>query len=217
MINIERLYAMPTMQKVEGGYAYPEQYIRNLYSFENKIFYFASETLCEEIPSYLIPIITSLIEAQTTDLETDLINKSDELLSQVANKLSELELKITNANSAFISDIEVFKVDIDKNVIELNNINKIEILAEINEKLNTLNSILDNIQSVVDVAVDKKLVDVYTNFDVVVKQLVADNVKLIEQDVKNSGNKFKITEIAMLKETGLDIADIIQLRKEGMI
>jgi len=42
-------------------------------------------------------------------------------------------------------------------------------------------------------------------------------VKLIEQDVRNSGQKFKITEIAMLKETGLDIADIVELRKQNMI
>ena len=186
---------MPTMHKVEDGYAYDDKLVGNFYTFEGKIIFFSANNKCEEIPGYLIPLITSLVENQTTDLEIDLVSKFDESSSTLSDQLE----NFSNSLSEVKSEI------------------KSEILENINSKLATLNTITEKIDVIVSEAVDKKLVDVYTNFDLVVKQLVADNVKLIEQDVRNSGQKFKITEIAMLKETGLDIADIVELRKQNMI
>lgn len=198
-MNIEKLIAMPTHQKVEDGYAYDPKYIGKVYQVEDKIVYFKEKSVVD------FPV---------------------ELFKAVERSI------LNNVKENYISkdELEEFKKEINDNLSKKINNVKNEFENSLNSVVNSITTVSDNISELITIkdnvvlkdnlneTVDKKLTDVYNNFnkvtDRLVKEAVAEGLKDSKRDTTG---KLKMSSLIMLKELGMDATEIKTLAESGLI
>ena len=88
----------------------------------------------------------------------------------------------------------------------------LEVMKQIEDVKNRtdLNDVITN-------KIDDKLTDVYKNFKAVTGDLVREQVQILENDIRLKSNKLTISQIAMFREMGLTIENVIDLKKNNML
>lgn len=197
-MNIETLYIMPQMVRVEGsseddgGYEYPEKFQNSIFVINDKIVIFEKRKYHE----YPLALVTALISIISKDFITNEILL--EFKESIINDLSEQFNKDDELRNGLIS-------------LERNSLDKIS------ELQSNLNHISNNIKKYASETVNAELEIVYKNFETAIANIVKEEVDKIKQEIILSENKLKPGQIMLYKEMGLPLEDIIKLKQQNLL
>jgi len=193
-MNIETLYIMPQMIRVEGsseedgGYEYPEKFQNSIYIINDKIVLFEKRKYHE----FPIALINALINIISKDFITT------EYLNNVVDDFS----KTFNNEEKFRNGL----ISLEKNSLE-----KITLLQS------ELDNISNNVKKYTTEMVNSELEIVYKNFETAISNIVKEEVNKIKQELVLSENKLKPGQIMLYKEMGLPLEDIIKLKQQNLL
>lgn len=191
------LHILPSMVRVEAGpgedsgYEYPEQYHGKTFVLDDKVITFDKRSY-KEFPLSTYNLINSTIIEELKNYIIEIFNDYNTKLENQQNQIVELKSNLSSINDE-IKAVENKLESIIKSHNEPIDISSIQ--AALNETLH------DEI-----VTVKQELID-----------SIDEKVNNIKSNIEISANKLKFSELAMLKELGLPIEDIIQLKKNGMV
>lgn len=224
--TIPEIKELPKLERNEarGGFAYPEEFIGNIYKHHNKLVFFSEKTM-EEASLGMVNLLISIIKDSSFD-NSEMTKRQDDL----ENAFEQFETDVLELIEKIKTDIEIPEFDTDSIKLELSikvekaikDLNhKIEIKLEENnlemfKELEKLKS-RDDLSDIISSKVDQKLTDVYNNFKVVTENLVKEEVRKIEEEIKSKANKLTVSQIAMFREMGLSVEHIIELKKNNML
>lgn len=191
-MTIEKLHVIPAHEKVEDGYAYNEKYIGNVYQHKDMLVYFREKSTLEfpikVFETYKNLILDELSET-TSNLESE-INTMESQYSDISQILDRLNSRLTN--------IEVI-------VKGLN--------SEPKEELNK-----EDIGNIINIIIDKKLTEVYNNFNSVTHKLVTEAItEALKDSKRDQSGKLKMSTLMMAKEMGLTPEEIIKYSENGLL
>lgn len=191
-MTIEKLHVIPAHEKVEDGYAYNEKYIGNVYQHKDMLVYFREKSTLEfpikVFETYKNLILDELSET-TSNLESE-INTMESQYSDISQILDRLNSRLTN--------IEVI-------VKGLN--------SEPKEELNK-----EDIGNIINIIIDKKLTEVYNNFNSVTHKLVTEAItEALKDSKRDQSGKLKMSTLMMAKEMGLTPDEIIKYSENGLL
>lgn len=193
---IHQIFEIPGMEQLEGSedYGYTEEYVGKLCKFQDKYILFKEKSF-EEFPCALIDIVLKAAN-ENSITEEQLDAKLDEMHSIVSDSKSTLE-SIVNSSS---QDSHIKTKALEKKVDEFS-------------------SKITNLQSpeAVRAIVSKELTTVYENYEKVMKKLIHDKATELSKEIKEAANKLQPMDIMMYKKLGMDLPEIIQLAKAGLI
>jgi len=193
-MTIEKLHVLPTHEKVEDGYAYNEKFIGKVYQYKDLLIYFKEKSIVE------FPI---KIFEEYKELIINEINQNNKDIKDSISMITDQELNSTKL--LIQSQID----SINKQIINLEN------------EFNTLKEQLptkEDISSIINVIVDKKLTEVYNNFNSVTQKLVTDAINDALKDSKrDQSGKLKMSTLMMAKEMGLTPDEIIKYSENGLL
>ncbi|MBC8427410.1 MAG: hypothetical protein H8D97_00815 [Proteobacteria bacterium] len=196
---IHQIFEIPGMEQMEGtkDYSYPKEYQRRLCKYQDKYILF-KERSYDEFPCELIDII--LQTASENQVESITKEQVDMKMSDIISNIHDISAKSTN-------DIIKVKSEIRSNI------NSLE------QKLNLIISDINHLQSpeTVQAIVSKELTAVYENYEKVIKQLIQTKAEELAKEIKDAGNKLDPMNVAMFKKLGMEISEIIQLAKAGLL
>jgi len=182
---------MPAHEKSEDGYAYNDKYVGNVYQFKDVLIYFREKSALE------FPI--KIFEAY-----------KDTILEELTENTSELESNIDTIESQYS---ELSRI-LDRLNSRLSNIETIIKQAE--PKSEELNK--EDIGKLINIIIDKKLTEVYNNFNTVTHKLVTDAItEALKDSKRDHTGKLKMSTLMMAKEMGLAPDEIIKYSKEGLL
>jgi hypothetical protein len=239
--EIPEIKELPKLERNEEkeGFTYPPEYIGNVYKHNGKLIFFNEKTV-EEASIGMINLLVSLI-SKAKDDESEVIQTQKnlesefkvfelnvvELIKRVEStfenyvQIDKLNQFITNNNYitkeefdsiskeyALINDVDKYSKHIEQ---EFTNSN-LEIFKQIEELKNR-----SDLKDIISSKVDEKLVDVYNNFKQVTENLVREEVRKIEDEIKLKSNRLTASQIIMFKEMGLSIENIIELKKSNLL
>lgn len=189
---IEKLHAIPAHEKVEDGYAYNEKYVGNVYQHKDMLVYFREKSTLEfpikVFETYKNLILDELSET-TSNLESE-INTMESQYSDISQILDRLNSRLSN--------IEVI-------VKGLN--------SEPKEELNK-----EDIGNIINIIIDKKLTEVYNNFNSVTHKLVTEAItEALKDSKRDQSGKLKMSTLMMAKEMGLTPEEIIKYSENGLL
>jgi len=222
--KIEKLHLMPKLERYESqeegedsGYRYSDKYRNKIFLFENKIIVFDNKTFVE-VPVAIVELLLNVLGDKFISPDT---------LSKVIDSVNQTILEINGRVlvqeqidiSSIEENIEVIKSDAeDMQNLTMSELSKlreqIDVLSKSNADLEKLNNDFSN---TISSMVDEKLIDVHKNFQLVVNNLVSAEVNKIKGSIIENSNKLKPGVIMIYKEMGLDINQIIELKKADMI
>jgi chromosome segregation ATPase len=237
--QIPELKELPKIERNEerGGFLYPTEYIGNIYRHNNKLIFFG-EKVMEEASIGMINLLVTLIKEATEDNDesTQRINAIEASLEQldgsISSSLEDQTLEINKLHKK-ISSISGYKEyddsGINNQIADLNanltyiqkDITKIQSeletsSLEIMKRIEEIRNRTD-LNDIISDKIDAKLTDVYQSFKSVTGDLVREQVQILENDIRLKSNKLTISQIAMFREMGLTIENIIDLKKNNML
>jgi hypothetical protein len=239
--EILEIKELPKLERNEEkeGFTYPPEYIGNVYKYNGKLIFFNEKTV-EEASIGMINLLVSLI-SKAKDDDSDIIQTQKNLeaefkvfelnvielirriesnfekyveidklnsYSTTSNYISKEEFDTISKEYALINDVDKYSKHIEQ---EFTN-NNLEIFKQIEELRNR-----SDLKDIISSKVDEKLVDVYNNFKQVTENLVREEVRKIENEIKIKSNKLTASQIMMFKEMGLSIENIIELKKSNLL
>jgi len=196
-MNIETLYIMPQMVRVEGsseddgGYEYPERFQNAIFIINDKIVLFEKRKYHE----YPISLINALIDIISKEFITN------ETLLEIKEYINDLSERL-NKNDEFRNDLVS---------LECKSLNKIS------ELQSNLNIISDDIKKYTSEMVNSELEIVYKNFENAISNIVKEEVEKIRHEISLVENKLKPGQIMLYKEMGLPLEDIIKLKQQNLL
>lgn len=201
MHNIETLHVMPQMIRVEGvidgdgGYEYPEKFQNNVFVINDKIVFFEKRKY-QEFPFTLInALIQSISKSFISNTVLDEFKES--LIEQISDFIS------SNSND---TDIRNALVSLEKNSLE-----------QIEELKSELLDISKNTKKYAEDTLNTELELVYKNFETAISNIVKEEVNKVKSEIMINENKLKPGQIMLYKEMGMELDDIIRLKKENML
>lgn len=213
-MNIEKLVAIPNHQKVEDGYAYDSKYVGKIYQHDNKIIYFKEKSY-EDYPIELFQAIEDSILKDIEEKYVSIETMNVIIDTKTVDIKNEYDKAFDELKKEYDSRIDKFREEIKKNITSI-----IETMSSVSGDVNSLIGKKDSIVFKEDLSdmVDEKLTDVYNNFNNVTERLVKEAVSDGLKDSKrDTTGKLKMTSLVMLKELGMDAAEIKALAESGLI
>jgi len=201
MHNIETLHVMPQMIRVEGvidgdgGYEYPEKFQNNVFVINDKIVFFEKRKYQE----YPFTLINALIQSISKSFISN--NVLDEFKESLIEQISDF----ISSNSNDI-DIRNALVSLEKNSLE-----------QIEELKSELLDISKNTKKYAEDTLNTELELVYKNFETAIANIVKEEVNKIKSEIIINDNKLKPGQIMLYKEMGMELDDIIRLKKENIL
>jgi len=185
--NIEELVVLPTLEKCEGGYFYPEKYQNKLYRHGSSLMYITA-TATDELQIPLIEALYGSIESGITDDVREAIsNSSDSAKFETVNiQIEQILEQIDKLQSEGSERFEA--ADSDKNSI-------IDDFCTMQDRIANL----ENSKPSINLEIIQKIID-----------------KKFEDAPARVG-KIKISTLSMLKESGFSIDEISELAKSDLI
>lgn len=197
-MNIETLYVMPQMVRVEGsseddsGYEYPEKVQNSIFIINEKIVIFEKRKY-HECSLALVTALVNIISKEFITSE-DLVDFKETIINEVSEQFN----KDDELRNGLIS-------------LERNSLDKIS------ELQSNLNHISNNIKKYAAETVNAELEIVYKNFETAIANIVKEEVDKIKQEINLSENKLKPAQIMLYKEMGLPLEDIIKLKQQNLL
>lgn len=205
-MSIEKLHVLPTHEKVEDGYAYNEKFVGNVYQYKDSLLFFKDKTYLE-FPIKIFEEYKKIVIDEIVSNLSEIEIKIDQLFEDVDNIKSEqtyLHKLLEQINNQIQSYIEKE---------EFNNIK-----SQIN-KLETTQSLINVITpETINLIIDKKLTEVYNNFNSVTQKLVTDAIaEALKDSKRDQAGKLKMTTLLMAKEIGLTPDEIVKYSESGLL
>jgi len=201
--DIEELAVLPSFEKGEGGYFYPEEYRGKLYRHSDKLMYITS-TASDEIQIPLVEAMYNAIESGVVeDVKSALESGSDD------GKFSEIDVEITTIKDYCESSINSMIDDTCKIQDRVRKLEEDKPTDEDDGQISELHSEIAEITSKLNVLENAK-----PSFNLELIQKMVD--KKFEDTPARVG-KIKISTLSMLKESGFSIEEISELAKSDLI
>lgn len=198
-MTIRQIFDIPAMDQIEGtdDYRYPEEYNNQLCKFGDKYVLF-KERSYEEFPAALIDIVIEASKQNQVDMITE--EQIDMKMTDLVNDMHDNNVKIDEGISNFKSNTD-------------------DAMNRMNQKVEAITSKISNLQSpeAVKAIVSKELTSVYENYEKVIKKLIHEKAEELAKEIKEAGNKLDPMTVMMYKKMGMELPDIIQMAKSGLI
>ncbi|RLA83078.1 MAG: hypothetical protein DRG78_05400 [Epsilonproteobacteria bacterium] len=188
-LNIEQLHVLPSLNNDDGEYSYPEKYIGKLYRYEGKILFFQEKKFLE-IP---LAVVEELLRPFVNQTEfDDLLAHFNDIKDSTENKLDNVTQLMDTVGDT---------------------------LSELSNRVGQIEQSTESLQSLegISEAMDEKLQTVHDNFKIVAETIVKEQMEDYIETLKKSANKLKPTTVAIYKEMGIEIKEIIEMAKDGLI
>jgi hypothetical protein len=203
---IKQIYEIPGMEKTKDGLGYPEHLVGKLFKFEDNYILFKEKSY-EEFPVSLIDVV---IEASSNREDDNSFITEEQFNTQTSRLAAESERKSSNTSK---------KVDdLDANLSsKLKNI-KNE-LGSLDDKIKSTYDKIDGMSSPesIKAIISQELTAVHENYEKVIKGLIQEKATELAKDIKEAGNKLDPMTVMMYKKMGMELPDIIQMAKGGLI
>jgi hypothetical protein len=187
-MKIDRLLEMPKLEKQDNGdYYYPDQYVGKVYEHED-MYYIFDKKRYTELSKTLVDVLTSMISYNIIDKVREEI--TDKIVENINVLFENMETLNENINS----------LDENKNVIDNG-----EVISQCNELISIS---LEDIKSDLNDFKQEQ-----ENLKTSIKEALTAPLK--QQEDKQP--KLDPMNLAMFKKLGLDIKEIIDLAKNGVI
>jgi hypothetical protein len=203
-MSIEQIFNIPNMEKVDNteDYNYPAKYINKLFKFKDKYVLFNDKSY-EEFSSNLIDIMIDLVK-DNINIEKNLTELNNNIDSKIKNKFDEINL-ILSANIKDTNDsIRLNDKNLDSKIKKL----EIDLKSKFLEFQN-----LDKIKELID----NELKVVYSNYEKVIKELINKKAEELSKEIKENSKKIDPMNIMMYRKMGMELKDIMELAKNGLI
>lgn len=199
-MTIEKLHALPTHEKVEDGYAYNEKFIGKVYQYKDLLIYFKEKSIVE------FPIKLFEEYKELTIAEIDQHNK------EARDSVTHLE-----STTALLSqEINVIRLAVQEHIETAD-----QKILELEKEFKTIKEQLptkEDIGTIINVIIDKKLTEVYNNFNSVTQKLVSETItEALKDSKRDQTGKLKMSTLMMAKEMGLTPDEIIKYSENGLL
>lgn len=243
--EIPEIKELPKLERNEEkeGFTYPIEYIGNVFRHNGKLLFFNEKTV-EEASIGMINLLITIISKAKDDNSASM-QKINELTVACENFETNIIKLISNIENKFEKYVEIDKFnqfttatgyilkeefdatlekvaeiyatknevnEYSEHVVNEYTNNNLEIFKQLEELKNR-----GDLKEIISSKVDEKLVDVYNNFKQVTENLVREEVRKIENEIKIKTNKLTASQIMMFKEMGLSIDNIIELKKSNLL
>jgi chromosome segregation ATPase len=192
---IEQLFQMPSMEKQENGdYTYPTKYTNKLFKSGDTLVFFNLNSTTE----YPIGLYNSVSEA----IKKDILDSQQE-------ELSSIDASINTLTSDF-EDVASDTKDFNSSISKLRND-----LSVVQKNLDRVESTLTHVQSKEEIqeVIRTEMAAVKDNFDSVMKEAIKKEAEKLLADSK----KVDPMTILMMTKQGMDMKDVIDLAKSGVL
>jgi hypothetical protein len=201
-MSIQTIYEMPNMGPIKEGsedYCYPTELIGQTVKYKDNYISF-QKTKYDEYPVALVNIVAEIINQEQTDnnyvTKEDMISRIDKVSSEAESSSEDADNKIDN-----VSNDMAIMVD------------------EINEKIDSVSTQVGDMQSPEGIKkiISQELTAVHDNYEKVIKGLINDKAEELAKDIKDQGNKLDPMNVMLFKKMGMDMTEIVQMAKAGLI
>ena len=202
---IKQIFEIPGMEKSEtsGDFSYPKEIVGQLCKYQDNYILFKEKSY-EEFPVSLIDVV---IEASSDNnsfvTEEQLNTQLGRVSAESERKSSHTAKKVDDVDANLASKIKDIKNE----------------LGGLDSKIKSIYDKIDGMSSPesIKAIISAELTAVHENYEKVIKGLINEKATELAKDIKIAGNKLDPMSVMLFKKMGMELPDIIQMAKAGLI